>query len=96
MDKKQELKIHFPQDLHGGVYANNMFVAHTREEFIMDFILAIPPTGSVTARVITSPGHMKRIIAALQDNMQKYEQAFGEQKPAEAPQGSNQFDGAYL
>lgn len=96
MSAKKELKVQFPQELHGGAYANNMFVTHTREEFIMDFLVVMPPTGTVTARVITSPGHMKRIIAALQENMQKYEQAFGEQKPAEAPQGSNQFDGAYL
>ena len=96
MSNTQELKIQFPQELHGGAYANNMFVTHTREEFIMDFLMVMPPAGTVTARVITSPGHMKRIIAALQDNMQKYEQAFGEQQPAAAPQGSNQFDGAYL
>lgn len=93
---KQELKVQFPPNLQGGVYANNMFVTHTREEFIMDFLMITPPTGAVTARVITSPRHMKRIIAALQENMQKYEQSFGEQKPAEAPQGSVQFDGAYL
>ncbi len=96
MSNKQELKVQFPQELHGGAYANNMFVTHTREEFIMDFLVVTPPTGTVTSRVITSPGHMKRIIAALQENMQKYEQAFGEQKPADAPQGSNLLDGAYL
>ena len=96
MNAKQELKVQFPQGLQGGAYANNMFVTHTREEFIMDFLMVMPPNGTVTARVITSPGHMKRIIAALQENMQKYEQAFGEQRPAEAPQDSTQFDGAYL
>lgn len=95
-ENKQQLKVQFSQDLHGGAYANNMFVTHTREEFIMDFLVVTPPTGTVTARVITSPGHMKRIIAALQENMQKYEQAFGEQQPADAPQDADQFDGAYL
>ncbi len=96
MKQKQELKIHFPQELAGGVYANNMFVTHTHEEFIMDFILATPPNGTVTARVITSPGHMKRIITALQENMQRYEQSFGELAPAEEPSETQQFDGAYL
>ena len=52
-----------------GVYANNTFIAHTREEFIMDFVLVAPPTGKVTARVIISPGHMKRMVKALQDNL---------------------------
>ncbi|PJC40235.1 MAG: DUF3467 domain-containing protein, partial [Parcubacteria group bacterium CG_4_9_14_0_2_um_filter_41_8] len=44
------------------------------------------PHGIVGAKVITSPGHMKRIVAALQDNIKKYEKIFGEIKAADAPQ----------
>jgi hypothetical protein len=29
------------------------------------------------SRVIVSPGHMKRVIDALADNLQKYEQKYG-------------------
>ena len=87
MEKRKEITIDFPKELHGGVYANNMSVAHTREEFIMDFLMAAPPAGAVTARVITSPGHMKRIIAALQDNLKKYEETFGKLEPAAEPKG---------
>ena len=88
MEKKgKEIKVRFPEKLMGGSYANHMIVLHTREEFIMDFIMASPPAGTVTARVITSPGHIKRIIGALQDNVKKYEEKFGEIKEAKAPQG---------
>ncbi|MBN1694043.1 DUF3467 domain-containing protein [candidate division WOR-3 bacterium] len=88
MEKKdQEIKVRFPEKLMGGSYANHMIVLHTKEEFIMDFIMASPPAGSVTARVITSPGHMKRIINALQDNVNKYEDKFGKIKEAQAPKG---------
>lgn len=73
----QEIKVQFPEKLQGGVYANNLIVSHTKEEFIMDFIMAAPPAGTVTARVITSPTHLKRIIAALEDNMKQYEKNFG-------------------
>lgn len=83
----KELKVRFPEDLMSGSYANHMVVLHTREEFIMDFILASPPAGNVTARVITSPGHMKRIIRALQDNMEKYEEKYGEIREAQPPEG---------
>ena len=69
----------------GGVYANNMIVTHTREEFILDFLMVIPPEGTVTARVIVSPGHMKRIFEALGDNVSKYEKTFGTIKMAEEP-----------
>jgi hypothetical protein len=41
----------------------------------------------MTARVITSPGHMKRIIKALQVNLDRYEKSFGQINEAEAPKG---------
>ena len=83
----KEIKINFPQELQGGVYSNNMVVSHTKEEFILDFIMVAPPAGTVTSRVIVSPGHMKRILAALQDNISKYEKAFGTIQIAEEPKG---------
>jgi len=87
----QEIKINFPQNLQGGVYANNMVVSHTKEEFILDFIMVAPPTGTVTARVIVSPGHMKRVLEALRDNISKYERAFGTIQIAEPPKGTIGF-----
>ncbi len=83
----KEIKIGFPQELQGGVYANNMVVSHTKEEFILDFIMVAPPAGTVTARVIVSPGHMKRILEALRDNISKYEKSFGMIQIAEEPKG---------
>lgn len=84
-DVKKEVKVNFPEQLQGGVYANNMIVRHTKEEFVMDFIMVALPAGAVTARVIISPGHMKRVINALQDNIKKYEQAFGTIEAAAEP-----------
>jgi hypothetical protein len=82
--KPHELGIKITDEILRGVYANNMVVAHSKEEFFVDFINVIPPQGIVTARVIISPGHMKRIIKALSDNLSKYEAKFGE--IAEAPE----------
>ncbi len=87
MSSGQEIKVNFPPNLHGGVYSNNMVVTHTKEEFILDFLMVVPPAGTVTARVIVSPGHMKRILAALQENISKYESAFGTIQIAEEPKG---------
>ena len=81
----KEIKIGFPPGIQGGVYANNMVVTHTKEEFILDFIMVAPPTGTVTARVIVSPGHMKRVLEALRDNVAKYETVFGTIQIAEEP-----------
>jgi Protein of unknown function (DUF3467) len=86
-DAPKEIKISFPPEIQGGVYANNMVVSHTKEEFILDFIMVAPPTGTVTARVIVSPGHMKRVLEALRDNISKYEMSFGTIQIAEEPKG---------
>lgn len=83
--KPQEIPVDFPTHLKGGVYCNSMFVTHTKEEFIMDFLMIARPAGAVTSRVIISPGHMKRILLALQDNIRKYEEKFGKITAAEEP-----------
>ncbi|MGB6410823.1 MAG: DUF3467 domain-containing protein [Candidatus Deferrimicrobiaceae bacterium] len=82
-----EIQVAFPDPLRGGVYSNNMIVAHPQEEFFLDFLMVAPTTGTVAARVILSPGHVKRVVAALQENIAKYEAAFGPIRAAEAPQG---------
>ncbi|MBL7175109.1 MAG: DUF3467 domain-containing protein [Desulfobacteraceae bacterium] len=84
-DKSKEMRVEFPKELIGGAYSNNMVVTHTREEFIMDFLMMAPPSGAVTARVIVSPGHMKRILNALNENISNYEDKFGKIQVAEEP-----------
>jgi hypothetical protein len=61
-----------------GRYSNLLRITHTREEFILDFINLVPPQGIVTARVVASPGHLKRIVRALSANMERYEKIYGE------------------
>jgi Protein of unknown function (DUF3467) len=68
-----------------GRYSNLLRVTHTREEFILDFINLAPPQGIVTARVISSPGHVKRIIQALQINLAQYEKTHGALREPEEP-----------
>src|SRR6202163_5175546 len=72
-----------------GRYSNLLRITHTREEFILDFINLVPPQGIVTARIVTSPGHFKRIIGALAANLQRYEQAFGPIQEAPEPVGGD-------
>jgi hypothetical protein len=88
--KPQEIQIQMPPGIQGGVYANNMVVVHTQEEFVLDFIMATPPVGTVNARVVVSPSHARRIAAALLDNVAKYEERFGKIKdvPAAMPEGT--------
>lgn len=68
-----------------GSYANTMRVMHTKEEFVMEFMNVHPPVGELTAKVITTPGHMKRILAALAENVKRYEATFGVIEEAMSP-----------
>ncbi len=62
-----------------GVYANLAGVTHTDTEFILDFLFVQPhaPKARLRARVISSPLHTKRFLAALADNVRKFEERFG-------------------
>ncbi len=87
MTDRKEIPINLTPELQTGVYANNMFVTHNKEEFVMDFIFMDPQLGSVVSRVVSSPGHMKRILSALNENIKKYEMRFGKIEEAQAPKG---------
>lgn len=89
--EKKEVKVKITDEVLKGAYANQMVVTHTKEEFVLDFINAFPPTPLVTARIVTSPGHLKRIIAALQENLGKYEATHGKVAAAPAPPAGKGF-----
>ena len=81
-----QVQINASDEVARGRYSNNMLVSHTREEFILDFLLTAPNGTQLVSRVMVSPGHMKRVLSALADNMQKYEANFGE---VVAPEGGH-------
>jgi hypothetical protein len=85
MAGEREIQIKIPDEVLRGAYANQMVVRHSREEFVLDFINVCPPEGVVNARVVVSPGHLKRMIAALSENLSRYEQRFGVVAASEAP-----------
>ena len=84
-----QLKIEIDEPTAQGLYCNLAMVNHTPTEFTLDFIYVQPqqPKAKVRARVITSPQHMKRLLVALQDNMIRYETAFGAIDLGKLPEG---------
>jgi hypothetical protein len=83
--KTQTVNIKIGDEEQKGRYSNLLRIAHSREEFILDFINLVPPQGVVNARVITSPGHLKRIVRALQEDLERYEAAYGVIQEASDP-----------
>src|SRR6185503_2077894 len=74
---QQQIQVKVTDEVLKGVYGNMVQVGHTPEEFILDFMNIFPPSGIITSRVVISPAHMKRIVAALADNLKRYEDQFG-------------------
>ncbi len=87
-EQKQEAnQIKIADNIPGAEYANAMQVNHNNDEFQMMFLNIMGGSGRVTGKIITSPGHYKRMIAAMQDNLKKYEDQFGQIKISDAPEG---------
>lgn len=72
-----------------GAYSNLALITHSETEFVLDFIFVQPQAAKakVRARVVTSPLHAKKVLAALQDNIQKYEARFGKIEDSRPPAG---------
>lgn len=73
------INIELPEDIAEGQYANLAMIAHSSSEFVIDFIRLMPglPKAKVKARIVITPEHVKRLLAALADNVERFEQTFG-------------------
>jgi hypothetical protein len=74
-----KLSVQLDEDIAQGVYANLVLLNHTENEFVLDFAFIQPSNGraKVRARVISSPRHTKRLLQALQKNLERYEERYG-------------------
>lgn len=81
--EQQQIPIITSDAMSRGQYSNSMLVTHSREEFLIDWLLNSPTGAHLVSRVIVSPGHMRRIIDALTENLHKYESRFGPVRAAE-------------
>ena len=82
-----KLEIQLDEEMAQGAYVNLAVVNHNDSEFVVDLIFVQPqtPRAKVRSRVILSPQHAKRFVAALQENINRYEQNFGKIAPAQQP-----------
>ena len=80
--KKHNIKIEIDDNIGQGEYVNFAVVTHSIAEFILDFIRVLPgiPKSKVKSRIVISPIHAKTFMLALQDNIKKFENKYGEIK----------------
>ena len=76
---QNQLNIELNENTAEGIYSNLVMIAHSPEEFILDFIRVVPgvPKARVKSRIIVTPQHAKRLLRALGENLERYERAHG-------------------
>ena len=74
-----QLNIELSEEIAEGIYSNLAIITHSNSEFVVDFIKMMPgvPKAKVKSRIVLTPQHAKRLMAALKDNISKFEAAHG-------------------
>ena len=89
-NQQNQVQIQLKPEVAEGEYSNLAMINHSSSEFIIDFahMLPIAPP-QIFSRVIMAPEHAKRLLFALQENIARDEQEFGEIKlpQPKAPEG---------
>jgi hypothetical protein len=84
-EKKNQINLELSEEIAEGVFSNQAMITHSPTEFVIDFVKSLPgfPKPKVKSRVILTPQHAKRLLAALNDNIRKYESVHGRIKDIE-------------
>ncbi len=97
MEQQQEnqLNIELSEEVAEGIFSNLAIITHSNTEFVMDFIRVMPgvPKAKVKSRIILTPEHAKRLMQALNDNINKFEAANGRIKAQDEPPFPMSFGG---
>lgn len=90
-----QLNIEISEEVAEGQYANLAIITHSHAEFVVDFVNVMPgtPKSKVKSRIILTPQHAKRLLNALNDNIEKFEAANGRINDIEEIQFPMQFGG---
>ena len=92
--EEQKLSVNLSPEMAEGTYSNLAIIAHSSSEFVLDFVRMMPgmKQAEVKSRIILTPEHAKKLLYALQENVQKFENQFGKiqfnNAPASAPQST--------
>jgi hypothetical protein len=76
----QQLQIELGEKEAEGIYSNLAIITHSPAEFIIDYTRVTPgvPKARVLSRIIMTPQHMKLLIGAMKENLDRYESQYGE------------------
>ena len=94
-EQQNQINIEISEEVAEGQYANLAIITHSHAEFVVDFVSVMPgtPKSKVKSRIILTPQHAKRLLNALADNINKFEDINGVIKDFEELQIPFQFGG---
>ncbi len=78
-NQPNQVNIVITEEIAEGTYANLAIITHSHAEFVIDFVNVMPgaPKSKVKSRIILTPFHAKRFMRAINENVQKFEDANG-------------------
>ncbi|MCX6164123.1 MAG: DUF3467 domain-containing protein [Ignavibacteriae bacterium] len=78
--QQQQINVELGEKEAEGAYSNLVIISHSPAEFIFDFTRLLPgiPKAKVHSRIIMTPQHSKMFLNAMKENIEKYENQFGE------------------
>jgi len=84
-DQQGQFNIELDEKIADGIYSNLAIINHSNTEFVVDFISVMPgvPKAKVKSRIVLTPQHAKRLLKALEDNINRFEAVNGEIKGGE-------------
>tara|TARA_Y100001978_G_C23576371_1_gene376735 strand:+ start:390 stop:713 length:324 start_codon:yes stop_codon:yes gene_type:complete len=88
-NNQNQINIELTEEVAEGTYSNLAMITHSNAEFIVDFINMMPgvPKAKVKSRIILTPQHAKRLLKAMQDNINKFEAINGPIKDPNPAEG---------
>jgi len=91
--QSKQIQVQLDEKVGQGIYANLALISHSGAEFVVDFTRMLPgmPKAIVQARIVLTPQHAKGLLKALEENIRKFEDKFGEIKSASTKQGEKNF-----
>ncbi|MCZ6835292.1 MAG: DUF3467 domain-containing protein [Planctomycetota bacterium] len=75
---KEALEVRAEPALLRGVFSNYALVSHTPHDFMINFCVQYDGDTHLTARVMMTPMQIRRLSKAIEGNIEKYEERFGE------------------
>jgi len=83
--RHQPVSARVPERLARGILSTGVLVLDGPNEFVLDFMQALTRPFAVATRVVLTPAVMEQFVAAVRDNIARYEQRFGVIPPLPKP-----------